>query len=370
MTKCLLFPLLAMVTLFYISGCSEKFHVAAPYKNYTVVYAYLDMTDTAHYIRIQKAFLDENKNALTMAQTSDSNFYANLDVKIERVDFSSVIHDVIHLKRVNLDQEGYPKQPGQFFQSPNYAYKFTDPLDPQFIYRIVITNPATSQADSADAPVIDDINPAAFYIDKLDLSLNPPPLMDFSSTLSNRFFEITGYYVPQTPGFTYIFQGQTYSNPAVISQAFIRFNWDDSDGNTQVHTPHYFDFNAGYQSFTNGNFDYQIHNTQLYAALASASGMGAAPPNQYRLLNRCDIFMYVGTPDFVAYQQSSLTQGTGLTGTEIEPLYTNIKGANVLGLYTSRGMRTGKITLTPATVDSLIISPLLSQAHIVGTVYH
>src|SRR6516164_7458325 len=108
--KKLIIPFIAMVSLFLLPGCSEKFNVAAPYKNITVIYGYLDMKDTAHYIRIQKAFLDQNKSAVTMAQTSDSNFYANLNVTIAKVSFNGATQGVIQLNRVDLNNEGYPKQ--------------------------------------------------------------------------------------------------------------------------------------------------------------------------------------------------------------------------------------------------------------------
>ncbi|MBS1689466.1 MAG: hypothetical protein JSS96_12130, partial [Bacteroidetes bacterium] len=66
------------IGLLICSSCSEKFKVAAPYKSITVAYGLMDMSDTAHYVRIQKAFLDENKSAITMAQNPDSNYFPQL----------------------------------------------------------------------------------------------------------------------------------------------------------------------------------------------------------------------------------------------------------------------------------------------------
>jgi hypothetical protein len=361
--KSFIFLLTAVITLFFISGCSEKFNVAAPYKNITVVYAFLDRIDTAHYIRIQKAFLDQNKNALVMATTPDSSYYASLNVKIRRIPFSAgTPSDTIHLNRVNLDVEGYPKQPGQFFQSPNYAYKFTNTLSEAYIYRIIITNNITGRTDSADAPVMDDSDPTKFFVDALDASSKPT--IDFASTFPGRYLEVQGYYRAESD---FLFEGA--NNPASISQLIVRFNWDDSDIITHLHTPHYFDFNAGFVSTPGGTFDFQIKNTDIYSAISSVSGMGTAPPNTIRLMNRCDVSVYLGTNDFSLYKQSILTQGTGLTGAEIEPVFTNVKGDGALGLYTSRALRTGKATITPATIDSLIISPLVANVNIKGTVY-
>src|ERR1700753_263242 len=99
------------IALFALASCSDKFNVAAPYKNITVIYAYLDCQDTAHYVRIQKAFLDQSKSALTMSQSPDSSFYANINVVIKRYSIVDTSYlDSIHLTRVDLDNEGYPKQ--------------------------------------------------------------------------------------------------------------------------------------------------------------------------------------------------------------------------------------------------------------------
>lgn len=348
--------------LLLASGCSEKFNIAAPYKNITVVYGFLDVNDTAHYIRIQKAFLDQTKSALTMATDPDSNFYASLNVKIERFTFTDNVHpvDTIHLNRVDLNLEGYPKQPGQFFTAPNYAYKFKANLDPNYLYRLLITNPAANVADSADAPIIDDSNSGAFYVDELDTTR--PQYMDFSSLTNDPYYEITGYYTPSNSSFS--FEG--LANPAVIGQTIIRFNWTDSNSVTHQLVPHYNDFNAGFFNLSsNGGIDVKIFNATLYGAVASA--LDPAPANTYRLLGRCNISVYLSTLDFNNYEQSSLTQGTGLTGTEIEPIYSNIKGTDALGLFTSRAMRSASITLTLATVDSLEASPILQTANIAGT---
>jgi hypothetical protein len=363
--KRLILPFLAMVVLFSAVSCSEKFNIAAPYKNITVIYGFLDKADTAHYIRIQKAFLDQNKSALVMAQEPDSSFYAHINVRIERFNFVDTIHwhDTIHLNRVDLNTEGYPKQPGVFFNAPNYAYKFTNTLDVQYIYRIVVTNLTTGQSDSASAPVIEDVNKLINYAEVLDDTQKVRAGLDFSSTFANKYYEIFGIYTAPT---NFYFNGQT--TPVGVVQVIIRFNWVDSNTITHARSNHFYDYDAGYMPLSNGQFDYQVHNTQLYSALSV--GMGVAPANTIRLLDRSDISIYFGTQDFVSYQSAALTQGTGLTGSEIEPVYTNVKGSGALGLFTSRGMRTGKMTITDATVDSLIISPLLQSANLKGTIYH
>jgi hypothetical protein len=357
----LLFSFLAVISLLFATGCTEKFDVAAPYKNITIVFGLLDQSDTAHYIRVQKAFLDQNKSAVSMAQAPDSNFYPNLNVRIERYNFLGVYKDSIHLNRVDLNKEGYPKQPGAFFNAPNYAYKFTDLLDPNFIYRIKTTNLTTGETDSSDAPILEDKNTSNFYVYNIDDSSGVRLGLDFAKTGQNDHLEIFGHYSPVN---NFNFNGQ--NTPAAVAQLFIRFNWLDSNVTTHQKTRQSYDYNAGYLTFNNG-FSFKIDDITLYSALATA--LGIAPANTQRLIDRSDIFIYLGTQDFLNYQQNSLTQGTGLTGSEIEPIYTNIKGANALGLFTSRAMKTNKQTITLNTIDSLMLHPLLQAANIKGTAY-
>lgn len=360
--KKLMMPFVVMAAMILASGCSEKFEVGAPYKDITVVYGLLAKSDTAHYIRIQKAFLDQDKSAIDMAKTPDSSFYASLNVVIKRYTFGGVYRDSIHLNRVDLNNEGYPKQPGAFFTAPNYAYKFKDVLNADYIYRLIITNTATGAVDSSETPIIDDTNPATFYVDMIDdTSLNRGGL-DFASTSIYRNIQFAGIYYPPA---NFNFHGQT--TPVAIAQGIIRFNWVDSNTITTEKVGRFYDYNLGYAGISNNHFNYKIDNLVFYNALNSA--LGIAPANTARLLGRVDLYFYLGSYDFYVYQQITANQGTGLTGNEIQPIYTNIKGKDALGLYTARGSRTGKITITRNTIDSLIISPILTNANIKGTAY-
>ncbi len=356
---------IAVIALLVVTSCSTKFNVGAPYKNITVIYGFLDESDTAHYIRVLKAFLDQSKSAITMAQVADSSYYYSINVKIERINMLDTTNrDTIHLNRVDLNKEGYQKEAGVFYTAPNYAYKFTNALDPNYFYRIVVTNLVTGQVDSANSPIIDDIDYSAFYVDALDTTVPKQNFIDFSQTTNSSEYDLTGGY--NTPS-SYYFYGQ--ATPVAVAQAIIRFNWYDSSIIDHTLSGHSSDYNVGYLPIaSSGGIDFPISDLSLYGALMS--GMGIAPANTIRLLDRCQFFVYLSTPDYNTYYQSSLTQGTGLTGSDIEPISTNILGPGAIGLFTSRGLRTGRVTISTATVDSLLISPLVAAANIKGTIYH
>ena len=290
---------IAFISLLAGSGCSEKFNVAAPYKDITVVYAFLDNSDTAHYIRIQKAFLDENKSALDMAREYDSSFYKNLNVTIKRFLFDGKLYDTIHLNLVNLDNEGYPKQTGTFFNTPNYAYKLPGALNVGLIYRLVIKNLNTGKTDSAEAPIIDDLNFDYCNVDELDSSINRTGTIDFASTASYKTYNFT-IKSKAAPDFSFndpFYHGDALKNPVAAAQVIFRFNWVDSDQISHISTYRYFDYDAGLvQLPPSGEYDFSIKNTTLYSAMLTA--LGPAPtPYTSRLLDRCQLFVYFATQD-------------------------------------------------------------------------
>lgn len=112
-------PLLSIASLLFVSSCSTDFQLEGEWKDIPVVYAFLNSQDTAHYIRVEKAFLEPGGNALEIARIADSLYYDNIVVQIEKVNTGQVFT----LERVDGNLEGYPRQDGIFAEAPNYLYK-------------------------------------------------------------------------------------------------------------------------------------------------------------------------------------------------------------------------------------------------------
>jgi len=117
MKKTVFITLLSAV-LFTIS-CSNDFEVAAPWKDIPVVYGLLDIQAPAHYIRVEKAFLDPNASALDLARIADSLYYDNVTVQLERVSNGQVFN----LVKVDGNLEGLQREDGVFATAPNWLYK-------------------------------------------------------------------------------------------------------------------------------------------------------------------------------------------------------------------------------------------------------
>ncbi len=112
------FITLLSAVLFTFS-CSNDFDVAAPWKDIPVVYGLMNIQDATHYIRVEKAFLDPDANALEQAKIADSLYYDNLTVQLERVSNGQLFT----LTKIDGNLVGLPREDGVFATEPNWLYK-------------------------------------------------------------------------------------------------------------------------------------------------------------------------------------------------------------------------------------------------------
>lgn len=334
-------------------ACNEKLNIAAPYKNITVVYGLLNMADTAHYVRIQKAFMDENQSAIDMAKVADSSFYNALNVIVKEYTSAGSLVTTIPLAKVDLAKEGYPKESGVFFNTPNYAYKFKHPLNPAYNYRIVITNTNTGNVDSATTNILNNTDPTKFGIREWKSGLYQ---LSFENVFrGNGNLDETS------------FDADIPSGVGAV-ELILRFNWTDSNVVTGVATRKFADFNTFSikNNFTPGvstNVNFNTQNKNLYDFLNSAMGK-PENGNQYRYLDSCDMILYVAGVEYQRYRDLNSNKG-GLTANEIRPLYTNIKGKDVMGLFSTRTYtQKFQIPLTKDTQDSLKSNEITRELNI------
>ena len=67
--------LLLCVFAFAMVSCDNELDTIEEYKDIPVVYGFISLSDTAQYIRIERAFVDPNQSALDLAQNPDSLYY-------------------------------------------------------------------------------------------------------------------------------------------------------------------------------------------------------------------------------------------------------------------------------------------------------
>ena len=111
--------LLLCVFAFAMVSCDNELDTIEEYKDIPVVYGFISLSDTAQYIRIERAFVDPNQSALDLAQNPDSLYYMNATVELVRVSTG----DRYTLEMVDGNLEGYVREEGAFAQQPNYLFK-------------------------------------------------------------------------------------------------------------------------------------------------------------------------------------------------------------------------------------------------------
>jgi hypothetical protein len=338
---------LAAVALFGTLGfysCSDDFEVGAPYKNVTFVYGLLNVNDTAHYIRIQKAFFDEKKSAFSLAKVADSSFYSDLQVLVREMNGGNVVKN-IPLTRVNLNDEGIIKDTGSFFTAPHYAYKFKEGLNTSHSYRLVINNSSLGLSDSSEINLVDTANFSIPSAGQTNYFLN------FSDTKPVN--PVKSYFLCLTP-----------DNAAMV-EGKIRFYWMDKNLATGQETDHTAEYIFSTGAATAGSTSIFCTNLSIYYFLQNT--IGKAPQNVVRYMDSCDLTVSMGGEDLYRYFNVANSADGGLTADLISPLFTNMAGKDVYGIFSSRTSKVYRnIPLSLPTIDSFIVNPITKDLNIGG----
>tara|TARA_Y100000589_G_scaffold246893_1_gene234762 strand:+ start:81992 stop:83113 length:1122 start_codon:yes stop_codon:yes gene_type:complete len=138
--------------LFVLTSCNKEPQVdlTAEWKDITVIYGLMDINDTAHYVRISKAFLGTG-NLYSYAGIKDSIYYPDiLTVTIEEYD-GSTLKNTYPLQRVVNE---IPKDSGLFYSDENILYKFTAPLNSSRTYKLKVKNGETGKEVTGETEIV------------------------------------------------------------------------------------------------------------------------------------------------------------------------------------------------------------------------
>jgi hypothetical protein len=102
-----------------LTSCSNDFELTEGTVDLPVVYGMISVGDSATYIRVEKAFIDEETSAIQLAKDPANLYYNDIEVVLvhEKTGRQSV------LQRVDGNLEGYKRDQGAFADMPNYLYK-------------------------------------------------------------------------------------------------------------------------------------------------------------------------------------------------------------------------------------------------------
>ncbi|MCB9309289.1 MAG: DUF4249 family protein [Lewinellaceae bacterium] len=105
--------------IFSIQSCSNDFELSEDASDLAIVYGFINPTDSAQYIRVERAFIDKNTSAYVLAKDANQLYFSDILVQLQ-VGENGTLHE---LKRVDGNLEGYPRSSGVFADAPNYLYK-------------------------------------------------------------------------------------------------------------------------------------------------------------------------------------------------------------------------------------------------------
>lgn len=312
-----------ILTGFLLTSCDNELVVTDNWKDIPVVWGMLSKSDTAHYIRVEKAFLDPDISANIIARIPDSLYYENAVVTLKRI----ASGQVYTLTRVDGTLEGYPRQPGEFAESPNYLYKIKANLI------------ALVAGDKYE-----------FSLQRDDQS-NPVTAQTIILSAAKLRNPSAGTNLLLKPGFPFTFSWNEVAD-AGLYDLQMRFNYTEkspSTGNVYIPLSVKWTIAQGLLD-PEGSADpgYKMDGAQFYNTLAAEIEVD---PDATRIFQSIDILVWCGGDELLQYN-TTLGANTGITSTQDIPEYTNLSEGR--GIFTSRELsnNTG-FGLHPQSLDEL-----------------
>ncbi len=315
--------------LLLLVSCTKEFDSTAPYKDVTVVYALLDAGEMDHYVKIYKGFLT-NGNAYDAAQINDSLYYYDkIDAVVEEY-LNGRLNATIPMA-ITTD---YPREMGGDFASPDQiVYKFTRELNPNALYKLVITNKESGRVITSETNVIGD-----FYLKvpssiawQIGIHSVMPTNIEFSNAANANSYDVyqTFYYIERN----------RVTHEEVTKSIRRKLNAAPLTRNTMQYTP-----------------------ANLLNVLA---GTLEADPNidRYISVDSCLCFEVWAANDVL----TNYVANNNISGSVVldKLNYTNIQCADgrVTGLWASRRHTEGWHGLTTASQDELVHGDLTGHLH-------
>lgn len=141
--------LLSLVAILF--SCEEDFDITAPYKDITIAYGLLDLTEDTTFLRINKAFLGDG-NILEMAKIEDSSIYVTgLTAYIEEWSNGSYLNSY-QLDSMTIDD----KDSGVFYNPYQLVYFGTFDIQQGLRYRLKIF--VKDKEVTADTYIVNDFS--------------------------------------------------------------------------------------------------------------------------------------------------------------------------------------------------------------------
>lgn len=155
-TKAVLF-----IGILGLLSCDNELDVAADWKEIAIVYGAINPSVDKNYVRIQRAYLDENTSALAFSSLKDSLYFDTLIVYVDEFQ-NGQFTQRMELSKVDGNLIGIPKDTGVFYSDENILYELNADIKASLFatdwsYRLTVQNPKNGYVATATATSLGDI---------------------------------------------------------------------------------------------------------------------------------------------------------------------------------------------------------------------
>lgn len=299
--------LLIALPLLLVTACSTDFALEAEGRDIPVIYGSLSIADTAHYVRVERAFLQAGGDARAIAQLADSIYYGPGGAMVRLENLRSGASAT--LLRVDGNAEGLVREEGPFAQSPNILYKVPAArlgLRGGDAVRIYVERPGGATA-VAETTMLGALTPIETR------PTDPARIADYSRDL--------------------IISWQAGPEARVFDIRLIfhyREFFTDEPGRVERRQVSWNLVSGLLRPDDNQLVSYSVSNEQFFQFLGRAI---QPQPGVVRVLDGFDILI-AGAGEEVADYLQIANANFGLTGSQAIPVYTNVDEGR--GIFTSR----------------------------------
>lgn len=312
------------IALLSFFSCSNDFQLTEGDVNIPVVYGFLTPESEFTYVRVEKAFVDENIPGTELAADPQNLYYEDILVTITHVNNPNKLP--VSLTRIDGNLEGLVRDQGIFANTPNYLYKVATAdlnLIPGDEYKITIRDASDNVMTEATTYCLSP------YIEE---SLTTPSMnsdLSFTTTTSTSFRWITD------------------PNAALHNLEIIFYYDEIKEG---VSSKEELVWNLGRNIVSDDNrVSFSIRGNEFYSFLANSL---EKDPSIRRFFDRATINITSGGREIREYLTVA-NANLGITSSGEIPTYSNLSNG-ALGVFSSRIQFTREnIRLARLTLDSL-----------------
>jgi len=315
----------------FFSSCDNDLELIGPKVEVPIIYGAISISDPFVFIRLERAFGDNNISPLELSKNPDSLYYndAVVTISLPSKNFS------VELERVDATTLGFPRDTGVFANTPNYIYKVDKDqfiFEPGGKYNLSIKVKGKEYTSSTLL-----INLIEIVQPKISQPLLWNPKVDEVITQSPLF------WFQNKEG------SQEEASPAIVS-LFVRFNYNERDqAVSQEYIPKSLLISVAESVIPDGNrFRYSIN--KIYAKIGESLAKSATID---RYSTSVDFVVVTGGKEFLDYNEA-LAANSGITGTQDFPIFTNISGG--FGIFSSKNTQNFPgYYLSELSLDSLAV---------------